>query len=89
MSMKLPVVASDFPFLRKLITDIGSGICVDPTDPVKIADALKYLHRNPELRKEMGEKGRRAVIDKYNWENESRKLIDVYQKIRIGRRPSC
>ncbi|MDA8172457.1 MAG: glycosyltransferase family 4 protein [Nitrospiraceae bacterium] len=85
MLMGLPVIASDFPHLRELITGIGCGICVDPTNPARIADAVKFLFRNPDIRKEMGVKGRTAVIRKYNWENESRKLIAVYQKT-LGQR---
>ncbi len=81
MSMKLPVVISDFPLLRPLITEVGCGICVDPANPQKVAEAIRYLQRNPTLRKEMGEKGRRAVMDKYNWENEREKLVAVYQTV--------
>lgn len=81
MSMKLPVVVSDFPLLRKLIAEPGYGICVDPTNPEKVAGAIKYLQRNPNLRKTMGEKGRRAVVEKYNWENESRKLLRAYRTV--------
>lgn len=81
MTMKLPVVISDFPMLNRLITKLGCGICVDPTDPVKIAGTIRYLRDHPELREKMGEKGRQAVIEKYNWENESKKLIDVYTKV--------
>jgi len=81
MSMELPVIVSDFPLLKNLITGIGCGICVDPADPEKVAGALKYLYHNPGLRKEMGEKGRRAVMNKYNWENESKKLLEIYQRV--------
>jgi hypothetical protein len=29
----------------------------------------------------MGENGRRAVLEKYNWRAESRKLIDFYAQL--------
>ncbi len=80
MMMKLPIIVSDFPYLRQLITATGSGICVDPTNPAKIAEAVKFLTGNPEVRRKMGENGRMAVIREYNWEKEGRKLIAVYQK---------
>jgi glycosyltransferase involved in cell wall biosynthesis len=29
----------------------------------------------------MGENGRRAVLEKYNWEKESEKLLAIYEKM--------
>lgn len=29
----------------------------------------------------MGENGKKAVLEKYNWENESKKLLKIYKKI--------
>jgi glycosyltransferase involved in cell wall biosynthesis len=29
----------------------------------------------------MSENGRRAVLEKYNWENESKKLLQFYEKL--------
>lgn len=84
MTMKLPVVVSDFPALNRLISEIECGICVDPTDPMKIANVLRYLNCNPDIREEMGKKGKQAVMNKYNWENESKKLIEVYKQFNLA-----
>jgi glycosyltransferase involved in cell wall biosynthesis len=81
MMFGLAIIASDFPGLRKVISGIGSGICVDPTDILKITESIEYLYQNPDLRKQMGEKGRRAVIDQYNWDTESRKLKEIYKMV--------
>jgi len=32
--------------------------------------------------KQMGGNGKKAVLEKYNWENESKKLLKVYEKIK-------
>ena len=29
----------------------------------------------------MGENGRKAVLEKYNWENEEKKLLEVYKNL--------
>ena len=29
----------------------------------------------------MGKNGRRAVLEKYNWEKEGEKLLDIYYKL--------
>jgi len=30
----------------------------------------------------MGEAGKKAVIDKYNWDEEGKKLVDLYEQLR-------
>ncbi len=59
------------------------GLCVDPLDPKVIAQAVEYLltHREEALR--MGEHGRRAVEEKYNWEKEGEKLLNLYARLLI------
>ncbi|MDA8387668.1 MAG: glycosyltransferase family 4 protein [Nitrospiraceae bacterium] len=84
MMAGLPVIVSDFPHLRALIGGIGCGICVDPADPAKVAGAVRFLFSHPEIREEMGQRGRDAVMGKYNWENEGAKLIALYEKA-LGR----
>ena len=78
MAAGLPVIASSFPGWRDIVETNGCGICVDPTDPEAIAAALTDLAEHPERRAEMGANGRRAVLDRYNWEAEGRRLVEAY-----------
>ncbi|MBI5055599.1 MAG: glycosyltransferase family 4 protein [Nitrospirae bacterium] len=77
----LSVVVSDFPKLKKLVSDINCGISVDPADPEKIAAAIGFLYDNAGLRKQMGLNGRKAVLEKYNWDMECKKLLNIYQSL--------
>ncbi len=81
MAAGIPVICSNFPVWKNLIEGIGAGITVDPKDPDELADAINYLHENPELAAEMGRKGRQAVMDKYLWEFEAEKLLEVYKNM--------
>ncbi len=81
MAAGLPVVASNFPLWREIVEGNSCGLCVDPTDPRGIASAIRYLHERPDLRKEMGLNGRRAVVEKYNWQVESQSLIGLYKNV--------
>jgi len=81
MACSLPVVASDFPLWKEIVEGNRCGICVDPLNPKEIAQAVEYLMEHPDEAKQMGENGRKAVLEKYNWENESKKLISLYQKL--------
>ncbi|MCR4420959.1 MAG: glycosyltransferase family 4 protein [Exilispira sp.] len=81
MSASLPVIASNFPLWKEIVEGNNCGICVDPTNINEIAKAIEYLITNPEEAKKMGENGRKAVLEKYNWEKEEEKLINVYKTL--------
>lgn len=82
MSAGIPVIASDFPLWKEIIEGNHCGICVDPLDSEGIAEAINYLHRNPNIADQMGMNGQKAVAEKYNWQQEEKKLLDVYQKLK-------
>ncbi len=81
MAAGLPVIASDFPYWRKLIQEYDCAIFIDPLNTSRIAEAIRYLKKYPNLSSEMGHNGRKAVLDKFNWEIESKKLISVYNTL--------
>jgi glycosyltransferase involved in cell wall biosynthesis len=81
MAAGLPVVASDFPFYRRIIESTECGLLVDPLQPAKIAEAILWLLRNPERAEEMGTRGQKAVLDRYNWEQEAKHLISAYDAL--------
>jgi glycosyltransferase involved in cell wall biosynthesis len=81
MAAGIPVIASDFPLWRGIIDAAGCGVCVDPLDPRAIAEAIDLFVMNPDMARAMGENGRRAIIDRYNWPVESDKLIAFYERL--------
>jgi glycosyltransferase involved in cell wall biosynthesis len=86
MSVALPLVYSDLPGHREIVSDSGAGIAVDPTRPEAIADAIGFLVNTPDTARQMGQAGRRAVHERLNWEVESRKLIRLYERC-LARHP--
>ncbi len=81
MAAGLPVIASDFPLWRQILDAEDCGILVDPTDPKDIAEAMLWILGNPEEAEGMGQRGRAAVLEKYNWEREGQKLVRLYDEI--------
>lgn len=82
MGAGLPVVASDFPLWRELVEKERCGVLVeDPTDPQSIAKAMQWILDHPKESYEMGQRGKAAVKDRYNWQVESQKLIGFYQEL--------
>jgi len=81
MAAGLPVIASNFPLWKEIVEGNNCGICVNPLDPEEIAEAIRYLIEHPDEARKMGENGRRAVLEKYNWEKESEKLLRLYEEL--------
>jgi len=79
MASGTPVVASDFPVMRKILDEFRCGLLVNPKDPGQIADALRYILQNPREAENMGRRGREGIFNKYNWQIEQKKLLSVYQ----------
>lgn len=80
MAAGLPVIVSDFPFWRQILKEIRCGIFVDPLDPIAIAEAIRWIFEHPEEAQKMGSRGQQAVLSKYNWHSEARKLLSFYAK---------
>lgn len=81
MAAGLPIIASDLSGWKEIVEGGGYGIVVNPLEPEDIANSINQLIQNPELRIKMGEKGRVDFLEKYNWDNEEKKLLEVYEYI--------
>jgi glycosyltransferase involved in cell wall biosynthesis len=79
MAAELPVITSNFPIWKKIIEDNKCGICVDSGKPEEIALAIDFIANNREQSLKMGENGRKAVYEKYNWDIEEEKLLKIYE----------
>lgn len=81
MSAGVPVIASNFPLWREIIEGNDCGLCVDPLDPHAIATAIDRLVGDPALARRMGDNGREAVEQRYNWAIEERHLLALYERL--------
>lgn len=81
MSAGLPVIASDFPLWREIVDGAGAGLLVDPMNPNAIAQAIEWILSHPKKAEDMGKRGLDAVNTKYNWAEEEKKLIAVYDRL--------
>ena len=81
MALKLPTVLSDLPPSRPFVGDGKAAIMVPPHDYEAYANAIEKLLDDPKLCQQMGERGHQQVVEKYNWEVESQRLIDLYDSL--------
>jgi len=79
LAADLPVVVSDLPEMRRLVTERGVGWVTDPGDPADIARVLdealgsrkdKALHRRV-----------RDAAAELNWPHERNRLTELYAKL--------
>lgn len=81
MSAGIPVIASDFPLWRKIISASGCGLLINPMNPSEIAKAIDHFVKNPAEARRMGKNGQKAIKKHYNWQKEEQKLLQFYRQV--------
>ncbi len=81
MALGLPVITADFPLYQDVVDTHQCGFCVSPYDPRAVAEKLLFLIANPDEAQRMGERGREAVEQYYNWDSEAKKLLSLYRTV--------
>lgn len=79
MACEKPVVASAISGLE-ILESYNAGILVLPESPQDLANAIIRLLQDPELRKKMGENGRKYVVENRSWESVAQKVAEVCQE---------
>ncbi|MCC6403769.1 MAG: glycosyltransferase family 4 protein [Fimbriimonadaceae bacterium] len=81
MAAGLPVIASDFPYWRQIVGEVGCGIHADPNDPDSIAAAVRALVDDPIRAQEMGMLGQQAVRERFHWDTQAPVLLELYAEL--------
>jgi glycosyltransferase involved in cell wall biosynthesis len=80
MALAKPVVASDLTPLERIISETGCGRTFRAEDPDSCARALIECSESS-LACALGENGRRAVVEKYNWHVAGKALMELYESL--------
>lgn len=81
MASRIPAIVTKYPYSEKIVNKHEFGMCVNPDDYDMVKNTIKYLYENREQCNQMGIKGRKIVEDKYNWDLEKTKLLELYERI--------
>jgi phosphatidylinositol alpha-mannosyltransferase len=84
MASGRPVVASDIPGYRSVITPDVDGVLVPPHDPRSLARAIAHLAGDETLRAELAARGRRRAQD-FSWPKVTAQIESYYLEL-LGRR---
>jgi glycosyltransferase involved in cell wall biosynthesis len=70
MACGLALLVSDLPDWSEMFVDPGFARVCDPRDPESIVSALRWFIENPVKTRNMGERGRKQVLDEWNYETQ-------------------
>ena len=83
MSAGLPVICSNFELWESTVLENECGLCVNPYNPNEIANAIKYLLLNKDVRNKMSTNAKNIIQNNFNWDAHFKNLISFYKKIKI------
>lgn len=66
---------------REVVNETGCGLVVDYNNTQEIKEAIVKLRDNPELGDKLGDNGRKAFLEKYNWAIMEKRLYGVYDRL--------
>ena len=81
MAVGKPIVTTQRPLVAAVIEHLKNGIIVKPGDPQQLATAIVQLINDKDLRERLGSEGRRMVEEKYTWEGNAQKIIEIYKNL--------
>jgi glycosyltransferase involved in cell wall biosynthesis len=82
MYWAMPVIATDYSLWQETVFEhYDCAIPVDPTVVLQIKLAIESLLNNPTNTKTMGIEGQKAVIEKFNWLSQEKKLLKLYDRV--------
>ncbi len=81
------VVATDLPAIRDIVADGKTGLIVPQKDESALAEKIIYLLDSPDIRTELGRRGRAFVRERYDWDIISERYKGMIEKMMAFDKP--
>jgi len=81
MAVGLPVIGTPVGGITDFLEHKKTGLFAEPQNPKSIAEQVKILIKNKNLKNEIIENGKKLVFEKYNWDIISQKMQVVFNKL--------
>ncbi|HLE98288.1 MAG TPA: glycosyltransferase family 4 protein [Gaiellaceae bacterium] len=75
------VVATDVGSVAEVVLDGETGLLVPPEDPAALARAIELLLADSDLRRRLGEQGRRLVLERFTAAHMTRAFESLYDEL--------
>jgi glycosyltransferase involved in cell wall biosynthesis len=82
MAMEKAVIGSDVGGLRELIQDEVTGLIHRPGDADDLAQKIRRLVDDEDLRRALGRKARAWVVENRQWRTQVERNLDIYDPAR-------
>jgi glycosyltransferase involved in cell wall biosynthesis len=73
------IIATDVPGCREIVLDGQNGLLIPPGNVKALAEAIRTLIENPQLRQKMGESGRRIASSEFSSEQVIAQTLALYK----------
>jgi glycosyltransferase involved in cell wall biosynthesis len=85
MAARVPLVASDLPSTREVLSHGMNALLVPPGDPRALGEAIRNLLENRSLAEGLARKAREGV-EEYAWDRRAEKIIRFIRSLKRGGR---
>lgn len=75
MAAGKPIICSDLPVLREILTDQNTALLCQADNLSSWAQCLERLENNPGLREQLGQAARKDFLAKYTWKARAQKVL--------------
>ena len=77
----LPIVTTDTPGCREIVRHMSNGILVPARDANALAEAIRYMYRQPSERARMGAAGRERVLREFDEATVLASTLGIYREL--------
>jgi glycosyltransferase involved in cell wall biosynthesis len=81
MYLNKPIISSDCISLKRIITETHTGFIYKNDSAEDLFSLLEKLFYDRKMLEEINGNGRKAVLEKYNWNVDKKRLIEAYRKL--------
>ncbi|WP_336077319.1 glycosyltransferase family 4 protein [Paenibacillus sp. 203] len=84
MAAGLPVIASNEGGPKETVVPHETGLLIEPGNPAKLEEAIRWMLEHPQERQQMGERGMERVKKHFVIENTVKDIVHYYKGLLAG-----
>jgi glycosyltransferase involved in cell wall biosynthesis len=81
MYLNIPIISSDCISLKRIIDQTHTGFIYKNDSSDELCLLLVKLSENRKILDELNGNGRKAVVEKYNWNIDKKRLLEAYKEL--------
>lgn len=78
MALGLPTISTDINAIPEAVKHLETGILIKPGSSDELVNAIQMLKDNENLRRQISEKGREYVLEKFNQKKVVKIAVESY-----------